>query len=61
MVFKCSGCGECCKNFRKKEVQIDFEEGIIIPMADKDEMTIPLWDWEANKIDDSRIKPLAIR
>lgn len=72
--FKCNACGTCCshirgivpkedKEFLKEHV---FGEMPVVQLVPVEQMTFPLWDWEAKRFEewqhevnvDARIKPL---
>lgn len=72
--FKCNACGTCCSHIRgiipkeDKEFikQYAFGKMPVIQLVPVEQMTFPLWDWEAkrfmewqNEVNvDARIKPL---
>ena len=72
--FKCNACGSCCSHIRgiiPKEdrdfiKQYAFGKMPVVQLIPVEQMTFPLWDWEAkrfaewqNEVDvDARIKPL---
>ena len=72
--FKCNACGSCCSHIRgivPKEdrefiKQYAFGKLPVVQLVSVEQMTFPLWDWEAQRFSewqhevnvDARIKPL---
>ncbi len=72
--FKCNACGSCCSHIRgivPKEdrefiKQYAFGKMPVVQLVPVEQMTFPLWDWEAKRFSewqheanvDARIKPL---
>src|SRR3989338_8929990 len=72
--FKCNACGACCSHIRgiipKEDLEFMREYAFgkmpVVQLAPVEQMTFPLWDWEAkrfmqwqNEVNaDARIKPL---
>jgi len=56
-VFQCCSCGQCCSNIRgftsasERGFLEEFGKGKLplIQLSNIDEMTFPLWDWEAKR------------
>lgn len=72
--FKCNACGSCCSHIRgmmpKEDIgfikEYAFGKLPVVQLAPVEQMTFPLWDWEAKRFMewqheadvDARIKPL---
>ena len=72
--FKCNACGACCSHIRgivPKEDKEFLKENVfgkmpVVQLVPVEQMTFPLWDWEAKRFmewqheadADARIKPL---
>ncbi|MBI2542094.1 YkgJ family cysteine cluster protein [Candidatus Woesearchaeota archaeon] len=72
--FKCNACGSCCSHIRgivpKEDLKFVKEHAFgklpVIQLVPVEQMTFPLWDWEAKRFEewqhdadvDARIKPL---